>query len=76
LDGNDITVTLTEFEHEVIIDALQHIREVYSFVFPSYEEFNQLENKSETFARYDCIENLTDRLQTLHFERFNTEALQ
>jgi hypothetical protein len=66
---NDINVTLTYAEHELICDILMHASSSFDFTCP-YGIYD-LPIESEIVQRYTVIENLRERFATLWCDRFD-----
>jgi hypothetical protein len=71
INQNDIQVTLTFAEHEMINDALMQAVSAIEFACP-YGYFD-LPMESELIQRFSMIENLRERFNTLWTDRFETE---
>jgi hypothetical protein len=72
MDQNDITVTLTEVEHELINDILLHALESIHLVAPHDAGIWDLPIDSPILQRYTLIENLKERFNLLWADRFET----
>jgi len=72
MDQNDITVTLTEVEHELINDILSHALESIHLVAPYDAGIWDLPIDSPILQRYTLIENLKERFNLLWVDRFET----
>lgn len=67
---NDITVTLTEVEHELINDVLNHALESIQLVAPYDAGIWDLPIDNPIIQRYTLIENLKERFNVLWADRF------
>lgn len=67
---NDITVTLTEVEHEMINDVLNHALESIHVVAPYRDGIWDLPLDNTIIQRYTLIENLRERFNVLWADRF------
>lgn len=75
MDTNDITVRLTEVEHEVLIDLFAHARESYQLVSPYDSGFHDLPLDNPIIQRYDTIENLRARFVELWQDRWEQNEI-
>jgi hypothetical protein len=67
---NDISVTFTEAEHEMILDVLRYSLESFDFTSPYSVALNEIPMENEIVQRRFMIENLRDRFQELWVARF------
>ena len=67
---NDITVTLTEFQHEIINDLLLHAMESYQLMAPYDAAIDDLPLENEIVQRRTAIENLREMFISLQLDRF------
>jgi len=75
MDTNDITVQLTEVEHEVMIELLVHALECYHLVSPYDSGFYDLPLDNPIIQRYDTIENLRARFVELWQDRWDKNEI-
>jgi hypothetical protein len=75
MDTNDITVQLTEVEHEVMIELLIHALECYHLVSPYDSGFHDLPLDNPIIQRYDTIENLRARFVELWQDRWEQNEI-
>jgi hypothetical protein len=68
-EGN-ITVTLTESQHELINDVLMNALDAYHLVFPYDDGILDLPIESATVQRYTMLENMKEMFFALWRERF------
>jgi hypothetical protein len=71
IDQNDLSITLTYAEHEMICDTLMQAVEMINFACP-YGYFD-LPIESEIIQRLSLIENLRERFNTAWSDRFNNK---
>jgi len=71
---NDITVTLTEFQHEIINDLLLHAMESYQLMAPYDAGIDDLPLENEIVQRRTAIENLRDMFISLQLDRFENTS--
>jgi hypothetical protein len=71
IDQNDVNVTLTFAEHEMMCDMLCQAVTIMDFASP-YSMFD-LPIDSDVVQRYSMIENLRERFNTSWSDRFNIE---
>ena len=70
MDTNDITVQLTEVEHELLVELLVHALECYHIVSPYDSGLHDLPLDNPIIQRYDTIENLRARFVELWQDRW------
>jgi hypothetical protein len=70
MNNGDITVTLTEAQHELINDALMNAIEAYHLVSPHDMGLHELPIDSEIIQRYTMLENLKEMFVLLWANRF------
>jgi hypothetical protein len=71
IDQNDINVTFTYAEHELLVDVLAHAAEAIDFACP-WGQFD-LPMDSEFIQRCAMIQNLRERFNTAWDDRFNSK---
>jgi hypothetical protein len=71
INQDDIQVTLTFAEHEMINDVLMQAINSLDFACPY--GLHNLPMDSEVVQRYTMVENLRERFNTLWSDRFETE---
>jgi len=71
MNTDDITVKLTEAEHELMIDLLVHALESYQLVAPYDSGIWDLPLDNPIVQRYDMIENLRERFVVLWKDRWD-----
>ena len=71
MNTDDITVKLTEAEHELMIDLLVHALESYQLVSPYDAGIFDLPLDNPIVQRYDMIENLRERFVVLWKDRWD-----
>lgn len=67
---NDISVTFTEAEHEMMLDVLMHSLESLDFAASYSAALEEIPMTNEIVQRRYMIENLRDRFQELWVARF------
>lgn len=67
---NDVSVLLTEAEHEMMLDLMTHAIESLDFAAPYSVAFDKIPMENEIVQRRLMIENLRDRLRELWIARF------
>ena len=72
MNTNDITITLTEVEHEMINDVLNHALESIHVVAPYSDGIWDLPLDNTIIQRYTLIANLRERFNVLWADRFET----
>jgi hypothetical protein len=71
IDQNDLNVTMTFAEHELLNDVLMQAIEAMDFACPY--GLHNLPIDSEIVQRYTMIENLRERFNTAWSDRFNKQ---
>lgn len=71
IDQNDLNVTLTFAEHQLMNDVLMQAVEAIDFACPY--GLHNLPIDSEIVQRYTMIENLQERFNTAWCDRFNKQ---
>jgi hypothetical protein len=72
IDQNDLNMTFTYAEHELLREVILHAVEAMDFACP-YGMFD-LPLDSEVVQRYTMIENLRERFNTAWSDRFVTDS--
>jgi hypothetical protein len=70
METGNITVTLTESQHELICDMLMQSVEAFQFVSPYDSGMYNLPLDSPIVQRYTMVENLREMFQFLWADRF------
>jgi hypothetical protein len=73
VDRNDLTITLTYSEHEMLCEVLLQAVEMISFACP-YGYFD-LPMDSELIQRFSTIENLRERFNESWSDRFKNNEI-
>jgi hypothetical protein len=73
IDRNDLNITLTYAEHQMICDVLLQAVETMNFACP-YGIYD-LPMDSEIVQRYTMIENLRERFNTAWSDRFKSDEI-
>jgi hypothetical protein len=73
VDQNDLSITLTYTEHEMLCDVLLQAVNMMEFACP-YGYFN-LPMDSELIQRFSMIENLRERFNTAWSDRFDDHEI-
>lgn len=72
VDQNDVNVTFTYAEHEMMVEIMCEIANMLDFACPS--GMFDLPIDSELVQRYTMIENLRERFNTSWVDRFATNS--
>lgn len=75
MDTNDITIRLTEVEHELLVELLVHALESYQLVSPYDAGLHDLPLDNPIVQRYDTIENLRARFVELWQDRWDKNEI-
>lgn len=70
MNTGDITVTITESQHELLNDVLMHAIEAYQVVSPYDTGLYDLPIENEIVQRYTLLENMKEMFYTLWSDRF------
>jgi hypothetical protein len=73
IDQNDLNVTLTFTEHEMLVDVLLQAVEMMNFACPN--KYFDLPMDSELIQRFSTIENLRERFNEAWTDRFNNNEI-
>lgn len=73
MNSNDITVTITEQQHEMLNDVLMNALEAYHLVSPYDMGFRDLPPDHEIVQRYTTLENLREMFIKLWSDRFEND---
>ena len=73
MNTNDITITLTESQHELINDVLLHAIEAYQVVAPYDSGMYDLPMDNQIIQRYTMLENLYEMMIVLMQDRWVEE---
>lgn len=68
-EGN-ITITITESQHELLNEVLNHAMEAMNLIMPYGDGFYDLPDDSPIVQRCDMIENMREMLYELWSDRF------
>lgn len=69
MNENDITITLTESQHELLLDVLTHAQDAMNLTLP-FDGLCELPLNSSIVQRYTTLDNLKELLQELWRDRF------
>jgi hypothetical protein len=72
-EGN-ITVTLTESQHELINEILHHALDTFQLVAPYDDGLYDIPMENPIIQRYTMIENLREMFYELWADRFTSES--
>ena len=73
IDQNDLNVTLTFTEHEMLVDVLLQAVEMMNFACPN--KYFDLPMDSEVIQRFSTIENLRERFNESWSDRFTNNEI-
>jgi hypothetical protein len=73
MNTGDITVTITESQHELLNDVLMHAIEAYQIVSPYDTGLYDLPIENEIVQRYTLLENMKEMFYTLWSDRFENQ---
>lgn len=69
MNKNDITITITESQHELLIDVLNHAQDAMDLAV-SYNGLYGLPLENSIVQKYTMMENLKEMIQELWRDRF------
>ena len=69
MNKNDITITITESQHELLIDVLNHAQDAMDLAV-SYDVLYGLPLENSIVQKYTMMENLKEMIQELWWDRF------
>ncbi len=72
-EGN-ITVTLTESQHELINEILHHALDTFQLVAPYDDGLYDIPMENPIIQRYTMIENLREMFYELWADRFTSQS--
>ena len=72
MEQGNITVTLTEAQHELINEVLHHALDTYQLVAPYDEGLHDLPLENPMVQRYTMITNLREMFYELWADRFDS----
>lgn len=70
METGNITVTLTESQHEMIVEILTNAQEAFNFVIPSSEYLTSLAPDNEVVQRQGILDSLQELFFSLWVDRF------
>lgn len=69
MNENDITITITESQHELLIDVLNHAQDAMDLSLP-FDGLYDLPLENSIVQKYTMMENLKEMLHELWIDRF------
>lgn len=69
MNENNITITITESQHELLIDVLNHAQDAMDLAVP-FDGLYGLPLENSIVQKYTMMENLKEMLQELWLDRF------
>ena len=69
MNENDITITITESQHELLIDVLNHAQDAMDLSLP-FDGLYELPLNNSIVQRYTTLKNLEEMLLELWSDRF------
>jgi hypothetical protein len=70
METGDITVTLTESQHEMLVEVLTNAQDAFNFAIPSSESFVSLAPDNEIVQRRVTLDTLQELFFALWIDRF------
>jgi hypothetical protein len=74
MNESNITVTLTESQHELINEILHHALDTFQLVAPYDDGLYDIPMENPIIQRYTMIENLREMFYELWADRFTSES--
>ena len=74
MNESNITVTLTESQHELINEILHHALDTFQLVAPYDDGLYDIPMENPIIQRYTMIENLREMFYELWADRFISES--
>jgi hypothetical protein len=74
MNESNITVTLTESQHELINEILHHALDTFQLVAPYDDGLYDIPMENPIIQRYTMIENLREMFYELWADRFQSES--
>ena len=71
METGDITVTLTESQHEMLLDIIMNSLDAFQLVAPYDDGMHELPLDNAIVQRYDTLDTLRQTFVTLWSDRFN-----
>jgi hypothetical protein len=72
MNQSDITVTLTESQHELVIDLIAHSLETVQLLAPYDDGLHDLPLDNAIIQRYTMLDNLKEIFHELWKDRFDS----
>lgn len=72
MNSGDITVTLTESQHELLNDIILHSLESYQLMSPYGDGIHELPIDNPIVQRYSMIDNMKELFDQLWTDRFQS----
>lgn len=69
MNTNDITITLTESQHELLIDVLSNAREAMDFAMP-FDGMYALPLENSSVQKRTMLDNMQEMMYQLWTDRF------
>jgi hypothetical protein len=76
METGDITVTLTESQHEMMMDIILNALDSFQLVAPYDDGMHELPLDNAIIQRYDTLDTLRQTFTTLWSDRFNPYSEQ
>lgn len=73
MNENDITITITESQHELLRDVLLHAADAVHLASPYCNGLYDLPIDNSIVQRYTMIENMQEMLNQLWIDRFEEQ---
>lgn len=71
MNENDITITLTESQHELLNEILSHAMDSFHLAAPFQDGMSELSFDNAIVQRYTMLENMKEMFDQLWVDRFN-----
>lgn len=75
MNENDITVTLTESQHELLLEVLYHAADSFNLAAPFNDGMRDLPIDNPIVQRHTMLKNMTEMFSELWSDRYEEDNL-
>ena len=76
MNEGDITITITESQHELMIDIMNHVMESMNLVMPYGDGLHDLPVDNHIVQKCTMIEDMREMFLQLWSDRFNNDPVE
>lgn len=76
MNEGDITITITESQHELMIEIINHALDAMHFAMPYGASSYDIPLENEIVQRWEMTENMRDMFLQLWSDRFNDDPVE